>query len=81
LAFIPANPPALWDLLVSLGLAALGCWGYVARAVRLREEIETRQAAQARTMELARAQAEQAARAAEAAEGTTVSDGSSQENP
>ena len=40
LAFIPANPAALWDLLVSLGLAALGCWGYVARAVRLREEIE-----------------------------------------
>jgi hypothetical protein len=63
LAFIPANPAALWDLLVSLGLAALGCWGYVARAVRLREEIEERQTAQARTMELARAQAEQAARA------------------
>lgn len=63
LVFIPANPAALWDLLVSLGLAALGCWGYVARAVRLREEIEERQTAQARTMELARAQAEQAARA------------------
>ncbi len=65
LAFIPANPPALWDLIVSLALAALGCWGYVARAVKLREEIEERQTAQARTMELARAQAEQAARAAE----------------
>jgi hypothetical protein len=40
-----------------------------------------RQAAQTRTMELARAQAEQAARAAEAAENTSVQDGSSQENP
>jgi hypothetical protein len=81
LAFIPANPPALWDLIVSLGLAALGCWGYVARAVKLREEIEERQAAQARTMELARAQAEQAARAAEAAEETMSQDRPSQERP
>lgn len=77
LSFIPANPAALWDLIVSLALAALGCWGYVARAVRRREEIEARQTAQARTMALARAQAEQAARAAEAEEGREAPDGTS----
>ena len=81
LAFIPANPPALWDLLVSLGLAALGCWGYVTRAVRLREEIEARQAARAHTMELARAQAEQAAHAAGTAEEETPQDSLPQDVP
>jgi uncharacterized protein HemX len=63
--FLPVHPAALWDLLVSLALAAVGCGGYVFRTVRHRDEQAAFQAAQARTMELARAQAEQAARAAE----------------
>ena len=63
--FLPVHPAALWDLLVSLALAAVGCGGYVFRTVRQQEEQASFQAAQARTMELARAQAEQAARAAE----------------
>jgi hypothetical protein len=63
--FLPVHPAALWDLLVSLALAAVGCGGYVFRTVRQREEQASFRAAQARTMELARAQAEQAARAAE----------------
>lgn len=62
--FLPVHPAALWDLLVSLALAAVGCGGYVARAVRQREEQAAFRASQARTMELARAQAEQAAKAA-----------------
>ena len=77
--FLPVHPAALWDLLVSLALAAVGCGGYVFRTVRQQEEQASFQAAQARTMELARAQAEQAARAAEmeekaAQEATTSSD-------
>jgi hypothetical protein len=63
--FLSVHPAALWDLLVSLALAAVGCGGYVFRTVRQREEQAAFQAAQARTMELARAQAEQAARASE----------------
>lgn len=63
--FLPVHPAALWDLLVSLALAAVGCGGYVFRTVRQQEEQASFQAAQARTMELARAQAEQAAHAAE----------------
>lgn len=63
--FLPVHPAALWDLMVSLALAAVGCGGYVFRTVRQQEEQASFQAAQARTMELARAQAEQAARAAE----------------
>ncbi len=63
--FLPVHPAALWDLLVSLALAAVGCGGYVFRTVRQQEEQASFQAAQTRTMELARAQAEQAARAAE----------------
>lgn len=63
--FLPVHPAALWDLLVSLALAAVGCGGYVFRAVRQQEEQASFRAAQARTMELARAQAEQAAHAAE----------------
>ena len=63
--FLPVHPAALWDLLVSLALAAVGCGGYVFRTVRQQEEQASFRAAQARTMELARAQAEQAARAAE----------------
>ena len=63
--FLPVHPAALWDLLVSLALAAVGCGGYVFRTVRQQEEQASFRAAQARPMELARAQAEQAARAAE----------------
>ena len=50
---------------MSLALAAVGCGGYVFRTVRQQEEQAAFRSAQARTMELARAQAEQAARAAE----------------
>lgn len=64
--FLPVHPAALWDLLVSLALAAVGCGGYVVRTVRQREEQAAFRASQARTMELARAQAEQAAKAASA---------------
>jgi hypothetical protein len=63
---LPANPGYLVDLVLSLAMAALGCWGYVTRALRMQEARETRMAEQNRTMELARIQAEQAARAAEA---------------
>ena len=59
---LPANPGYFVDLLFSLGMGGLGCWGYVTYALRRQEAVSQRQAEQARTMELARAQAEQAAR-------------------
>ena len=71
LSFLPINPAALWDLIVSLALGALGCWGYVARSLRVQEEAAARRAAQNRTMELARLQAEQAERAARTTEELT----------
>ena len=59
---LPANPGYFVDLLFSLAMGGLGCWGYVTYALRRQEAMSQRQAEQARTMELARAQAEQAAR-------------------
>lgn len=62
---LPANPGYLVDLLLSLAMGGLGCWGYVTRSLRMEEEAAARRAEQERTAELARLQAEQAARAAE----------------
>lgn len=62
---IPANPGYLVDLILSLAMGGLGCWGYVTRSLRMQEETAARRAEQERTMELARLQAEQAERAAE----------------
>lgn len=59
---LPANPGYFVDLLISLAMGGVGCWGYVTYALRRQEAMSQRQAEQARTMELARAQAEQAAR-------------------
>ena len=65
---LPANPGYLVNLLLSLAMGGLGCWGYVTRSLRMEEEAAARRAEQERTMELARKQAEQAARDAERAE-------------
>ena len=62
---LPANPGYLVDLLLSLAMGGLGCWGYVTRSLRMEEEAAARRAEQERTAELARLQTEQAARAAE----------------
>lgn len=62
---LPANPGYLVDLLLSLAMGGLGCWGYVTRSLRMEEEAAARRAEQERTAELARLQAEQATRAAE----------------
>lgn len=62
---LPANPDYLVDLILSLAMGGLGCWGYVTRSLRMEEEATARRAEQERTAELARLQAEQAARAAE----------------
>ena len=62
---LPANPGYLVNLLLSLAMGGLGCWGYVTRSLRMEEEAAARRAEQERTAELARLQAEQAARAAE----------------
>lgn len=67
---LPANPAYFVDLILSLAMSGLGCWGYVTRALRRQEAMEARQAEQNRTMELARLQAEQAAAEAEGAEAT-----------
>ena len=60
---LPSVPGYFVDLLLSLAMSGLGCWGYVTRALRRREALEAQQAEQNRTMELARLQAEQAANA------------------
>lgn len=65
---LPANPGYMVDLILSLAMGGLGCWGYVARSLRVQEETAARRAEQNRTMELARLQAEQAEQAAKAAE-------------
>ena len=62
---LPANPGYLVDLILSLAMGGLGCWGYVTRSLRMEEEAAASRAEQERTAELARLQAEQAARAAE----------------
>ena len=62
---LPANPDYLVNLILSLAMGGLGCWGYVTRSLRMEEEAAARRAEQERTAELARLQAEQAARAAE----------------
>lgn len=59
---LPANPGYFVDLLISLAMGGVGCWGYVTYTLRREEEARQRQAEQNRTMELARAQTEQAAR-------------------
>ncbi len=59
---LPANPGYFVDLLISLAMGGVGCWGYITYALKRQEALSQRQAQQARTMELARAQAEQAAR-------------------
>lgn len=60
---LPANPGFVVDLILSLAMSGVGCWGYVTYSLRRQEAMAARQAEQNRTMELARAQAEQAARA------------------
>ncbi len=65
---IPANPRHVVDLLLSLAMGGVGCWGYVTYALRRQEAIEARRAEQNRTMELARLQAQQAAQAAQASQ-------------
>ena len=60
---LPANPGYLVDLILSLAMGGVGCWGYVAHSLRTEEEIAARRAEQDRTMELARLQAEQAEQA------------------
>ena len=60
---IPANPRHVVDLLLSLAMGGVGCWGYVTYALRRQEAVAQRRAEQNRTMELARMQAEQAERA------------------
>lgn len=60
---LPATPGYLVDLILSLAMGGVGCWGYVAHSLRTEEEIAARRAEQARTMELARLQAEQAEQA------------------
>ena len=62
---LPANPGYLVDLILSLAMGGVGCWGYVAHSLRMEEEAAARRAEQERTAELARLQAEQAARASE----------------
>ena len=64
---LPANPGYLVDLILSLAMGGVGCWGYVAHSLRTEEEIAARRAEQDRTMELARLQAEQAEQAEQAA--------------
>lgn len=59
---LPANPGYFVDLLLSLAMGGVGCWGYITYALRRQEAVNQRQAEQNRTMELARVQAEQAAR-------------------
>ena len=71
---LPANPGYLVDLILSLAMGGVGCWGYVAHSLRMEEEAAARRAEQERTMELARLQAEQAARAAETAEATEATE-------
>ena len=56
---IPANPRHMVDLLLSLAMGGVGCWGYVTYALRRQEALAERRAQQNRTMELARMQAEQ----------------------
>ena len=70
---LPANPGYLVDLILSLAMGGVGCWGYVAHSLRMEEESAARRAEQERTMELARKQAEQAARDAERNGETTSS--------
>ena len=65
---LPANLGYVVDLILSLAMGGVGCWGYVAHSLRTEEEIAARRAEQDRTMELARLQAEQAEQAARAAE-------------
>ena len=65
---LPANLGYLVDLILSLAMGGVGCWGYVAHSLRMEEEIAARRAEQDRTMELARLQAEQAEQAARAEE-------------
>jgi hypothetical protein len=71
---LPANPGYLVDLILSLAMGGVGCWGYVAHSLRMEEESAARRAEQERTMELARLQAEQAARAAEGNEATEATE-------
>lgn len=76
---LPANPAYFVDLVLSLAMSGLGCWGYITRALRRQEAVEARQAEQNRTMELARLQAEQAAAEAERAADDTPEQPSSDE--
>ena len=75
---IPANPRHVVDLLLSLAMGGVGCWGYVTHALRRQEVMAQRQAEQNRTLELAQLQAEQARKAElaaqEPAEDETVQD-------
>ena len=67
---IPANLGYVVDLILSLAMGGVGCWGYVTYALRRQEAMAERQAEQNRTMELARMQAEQAERARQAEQAT-----------
>lgn len=60
---LPANLGYVVDLILSLAMGGVGCWGYITYVLRRQEDIAARQAEQNRTMELARMQAEQARQA------------------
>ena len=62
------NPGYFADLLISLGLGALGCFSYVSQTIKRQKAMAAQMAAQAETQELLNAQAAQAAEATEAAE-------------
>ncbi len=67
---LTVNLGYFWNLLLSLGLGALGCWSYVANMLKREKAIAAHQAAQAATQAQLDAQAAQAA----AAETYTVAD-------
>lgn len=67
---LPANLGYVVDLILSLAMGGVGCWGYITYVLRRQEDIAARQAEQNRTMELARMQAEQARQAEQSARQT-----------
>ena len=75
---LPANLGYVVDLILSLAMGGVGCWGYITYVLRRQEDMAARQSEQNRTMELARMQAEQARKAElaaqEPAEDETVQD-------
>ena len=67
---LPANLGYVVDLILSLAMGGVGCWGYITYVLRRQEDMAARRAEQNRTMELARMQAEQARQAEQSARQT-----------